>query len=145
VKENENEESTGKYYKKIINERKLELEKINSDLEIKQKELRLCEEDLDHKEKELGKKSFELEKFKAQNKEIISKEQEQQKQIKQERAQKKYIQTTFFKPTVTTEKIINEDLKEIITILRDIEINTITPVEAMQKLYQIKKKVENLS
>jgi DNA mismatch repair protein MutS len=142
VKENGNEENTGKYYRKIINEKKFELERISSEVELKLKELSSCEEDLEFKEKELGKKSFELEKLKKQQEELISEENETPKLHKREKMQKKYVQTTFFKPTILKETRIDEDLKEVIAILKNIDLNNITPVEAMQRLFELKKKIE---
>ncbi|MFW9952021.1 MAG: DNA mismatch repair protein MutS, partial [Candidatus Thorarchaeota archaeon] len=142
VRENGNEELTGKYHSKIINERKIELEKVKSELELKKKELIACEDLLDEKEKELGKRSFELEKLKTGQEKLLLKGSNEGKELSESKKQKMFVQTTFFKPTVVKEKIIDEGLEEIVKYIKNVEINDITPIEAIQRLAEIKKKLE---
>ena len=143
VKDNGNEENSNKYHLKIINERKRELDNVNSELELKRKELSLCEEDLEQKEKELGKKSFELEKLRTQIDGAVSINNDGPKERIKEKKQKKSVQTTFFKPNIIKEHIIDDDLKQVVEIIKKLEINNITPIEAIQKLSELKRKLEN--
>ena len=54
------------------------------------------------------------------------------------------MQTSLFKPVAVREKIIDEDLIKVVKILRDVDINSLTPVEAMKKLIEIKEILQNL-
>jgi len=54
---------------------------------------------------------------------------------------KKLVQTTFFKPTVLKEEVIDENLKEVIDLLRELDIYSLTPIEALKKLSDLKDKL----
>ena len=54
------------------------------------------------------------------------------------------MQTTFFKPTIVKETVNDEYFKELIDIINDIEINSLTPIEAMKRLILIKEKLSNI-
>jgi len=132
----------GKYHDKLIREKIRELEKLNLEIDTKRQQLNKCENDLILKEEELGKRSFEIERLKAQldkprEGEIVSKE------LLPKKLEKKSVQTTFFKPKVVKEKIVDESVKELINILREIDINSITPIEAIKKLNELKEKLDN--
>ncbi|MFX0057519.1 MAG: DNA mismatch repair protein MutS [Candidatus Hodarchaeota archaeon] len=132
VKKNGEERTYGKFHDKIIDEKKLELERVNLELETKRRELNKCEEEIVEKEKDLGKKVFEIEKLKAQL------EEPSDKRVK--RIKKKSVQTTFFKPSIIKEKVIDQRIKEIVDVLKGIDLEILTPVEAMKKLIELKEK-----
>ncbi|MGB5910047.1 MAG: DNA mismatch repair protein MutS [Promethearchaeia archaeon] len=136
VKENGNGVRSGKHYDKLVSEKLKELEKLNLELETKHQDLKSCEEEIFIKEKELGKKTFEIEKLKTEINNI-------EKDSKPKKT-KKFVQTSLFKPVAVREKIIDEDLIKVIKILRDVDINSLTPVEAMKKLIEIKEILQNL-
>ena len=56
---------------------------------------------------------------------------------------KKLVQTSFFKPIITKEKVIDEEAKQLIELIKGIDFDSLTPVEAMKKLIEIKEKTEN--
>ncbi len=145
VQLNGNNGSNGKYYDKFIREKKLELEKINAELSSKKHELIDCEDMLLKKEKELGKKEFEFEKLKTQiNHSTVSKQKEHSEDEKFRKKKKSYVQTTFFKPEVLERVLVNEDLEEILDIIKNLDINSLTPIEAMKVIIDIKQKGEKL-
>ncbi|MFX1355377.1 MAG: hypothetical protein ACFFGP_15600, partial [Promethearchaeota archaeon] len=135
VKENSNETSPGKYHDKLISEKTKELEKLNLELTVKHQELNKCEEEILNKEKELGKKSYEVDKLKSEVSKIGKKSKPQKK--------KEYIQVSLFKPVLVKEFPLDEDLLKIVKIIKDIDINSLTPVEAMKKLIEIKEKLQS--
>jgi DNA mismatch repair protein MutS len=138
VKKNGEVESTGKFHDKIIKEKKKELEKLNLVLETKNRELNTCEDELLEREKELGKKIFEIEKLNAQ---LENRAGTLKCQVK--KSKKKSVQTTFFKPSIIKEKVYDERVKDLIEILKSIDLETLTPVEAMKKLIGLKEKLSD--
>jgi DNA mismatch repair protein MutS len=143
IKNNGNTESSEKYYDKFIIEKKKKLEKINQEFNLKLNELTKCEENLQTKETELGKKSYEIEELKKQLNLLT--QQRESLNVKNSRPKKKKtIQTTFFKPQIIKEKQIDEQLDNLITKLKDLELETLTPVDAMKKLIEFKEDFEKL-
>jgi DNA mismatch repair protein MutS len=136
VKENGNGVRSGKYHDKLVSEKLKELEKLNFELETKHQELGICEEEISEKEKELGKKTYEIEKLKSEINSI-------KKESKPKKA-KKYVQTSLFKPIDVKEKVLDEDFMRLAKLLKDIDINSLTPLDAMKKLIEIKEKLQNL-
>jgi len=55
------------------------------------------------------------------------------------------VQTTFFKPIVLKERADNENIEELIRKIEDIDINSMTPIDAMKKLIELKEKTRNIS
>ncbi len=137
VRKNGNGARFGKYHDKLVGEKLKELEKLNFELETKHHELGICEEEISKKEKEIGKKTYKIEKLKSEMSSII-------KESKPKKA-KKYIQTSLFKPVAAKEKILDEDLWNLVKILKDIDMNSLTPLEAMKKLIEIKEKLDALN
>ena len=136
VKENGNGTRFGKYYDKLASEKLKELEKLNFELETKHQELGICEEEISKREKEIGKKTYEIEKLKSEITNI-------KKESKPKKA-KKFVQTSLFKPMDVKEKVLDEDLMRLVKLLTDIDINSLTPLDAMKKLIEVKEKLENL-
>jgi DNA mismatch repair protein MutS len=134
VKKNGNGTETDKIYDKIINGKKKELDHVNSELKAIKEELDRCDEILNNKEMELEKKRLEIEDLKA------SVKQNSKKLPKK----KKTVQTSFFKPIVKKEVVLNDDLKDLVKLIKKVDINSITPLDAMQKLSEIKEKLTKL-
>ncbi|MFX1586604.1 MAG: DNA mismatch repair protein MutS [Promethearchaeota archaeon] len=137
VKENGNGARSGKYHDKLVSEKLKELEKLNFELETKHQELSICEEEISEKEKELGKKTYEIEKLKSEIN-SIKKESKPQKT-------KKYVQTSLFKPIDVKKQVLDKELMKSVKLLKDIDINSLTPLDAMKKLIEIKEKLENFN
>ncbi|MFX0019908.1 MAG: DNA mismatch repair protein MutS, partial [Candidatus Hermodarchaeota archaeon] len=135
VKENGNGVRSGKHYDKLAGEKLKELEKLNFELETKHQELGICEEEISKKEKELGKKTYEIEKLKSEISSI-------KKESKSKKA-KKYVQTSLFKPININKNLLDEEVIKIVKLLKDIDINSLTPLEAMKKLIEIKEGLKN--
>jgi DNA mismatch repair protein MutS len=57
---------------------------------------------------------------------------------------KKTVQTTFFKPIVRVNNNLNNEFKELVEIINEIDINNITPLEALEKLNDLKKKIDSI-
>ena len=135
VKENGNGARSGKYHDKLVSEKLKELEKLNFELETKHQELDICEEEISEKEKEIGKKTYEIEKLKSEISSI--KKESKPKKIK------KFVQTSLFKPIDVKEKVLDEDLMKFVQLLKHIDINSLTPLDAMKKLIEIKEELQN--
>ncbi|TFG23266.1 MAG: DNA mismatch repair protein MutS [Promethearchaeota archaeon] len=132
VKENGNSNSSNKYYDKLIQEKKGVLDRLNSELEQKKQKLYDYDDELSNKEKVLKDKTLEI---KNVNTIVHSKKTKSSKQ-------KKYVQTSFFKPIVKKEKIVDEKVKDLIDLIKEMDINSITPVDAMKKLIELKEKLK---
>ncbi len=145
VEENGNGKLTNKYYDKFIQEKKKALERLNLDLDVKQREMNECEAELIKKERELGQKKFEVEKTKEQLTTLKDKSEITNKQEISLKKEKKIVQTTFFKPIVLKERADNENFEALIRKIEDIDINSMTPIDAMKKLIELKEKTRNIS
>ncbi len=137
IKNNGNGIISGKYHDKIINGKKKELEKVNAELITKKEELDKYFEDLSQKESELKNKTIEIEKLKAK----IQTSKNKVTQVKSQK-KKKLVQTSFFQPIVKKEIVEDDRFKELIDLIKNIDINSITPIEAMKKLIEIKEKLK---
>jgi len=138
VKENSNGTLREKYYDKVIQEKMNALDRVNSNLEMKKNELDKCEDELIQIKKDLSHKSSEIEKKLSTSPEVNKQPRLNGKK------EKKYVQTTFFKPTIAKETANDEYFKELIDVINDIEINSLTPIEAMKRLILIKEKLSNI-
>jgi DNA mismatch repair ATPase MutS len=140
VKENGNGASSEKYYDKIINGKKVKLEKFNSELEALQEQLEICAEDLTKKERELKKKKSEIEEL---GEEIKAKKAKiPQTSIAKKR---KYVQTSLFETTSAKKVVSDEKLLALVESLKKLDINTLVHEELKEKLERFKKQLENLS
>lgn len=145
VKENGNGMKQGKYYDKITQEKRLALERVNSNLDLKKNELTKFEDELLQIKKELSIRSFEIEKKKKTLANFSAHSEGKNKSKLNNRKEKKFVQTSFFKPTIVKETVNEEYYKELIEIIDNIEINSLTPIEAMKKLIAIKEKLANIN
>ncbi len=144
VKENGNGITQGKYHDKIIQEKMTVLDRVNSNVEMKKKELNKYEDDLYRIKKEISIRSSEVEKKKETLANFRTQSEVNKISNLNNRKEKKYVQTTFFKPTIVKETANEEYFKELIEIIDEIEINSLTPIEAMKKLILIKEKLSNI-
>jgi DNA mismatch repair ATPase MutS len=128
VKENGNGASMGKYHDKIINEKRKELENLNSEILTKKEDLIEFNDSIRQKEMEIK------EQEKKAKKSVVSPKKPRQDALKK----KKTVQTSFFKPIVKTEKVLDEEVKILVDYLKKIDINSLTPVDAMKKLMELK-------
>ena len=129
--ENGNNVISKKYYDKIIEEKKKELEKLNVETKSKMEELQKCNEDLREKEKDLKKISNNIEKLNTKTRETEVKSPKK----------KELVQTSLFKPVIKKEIVGDKELKELINLVINIDINSITPLDAMKKLIELKEKL----
>ena len=134
VKENGNGASSGKYHEKIISEKRKELERLNSELLLTKEKLHEYNDLIQQKEKEIQDRA----KFAEDT--VISVRRPPQDAHRG----KKTVQTSFFKPIVKTEKVLNEEVKILVDYLRKININSLTPVKAMKKMMDINEKLKKL-
>jgi len=145
VEENGNGKLTNKYYDKFIQEKKKELEVLNLNLDVKERELNECEAELIKKERDLEQKKSEVEKKKEQLTNLKDQSENTKKPEISIKKEKKIVQTTFFKPIVLKERGDNENIKELIRKIEAIDINSMTPIDAMKKLIELKEKTRNIS
>ncbi|HEY0089303.1 MAG TPA: DNA mismatch repair protein MutS, partial [Candidatus Lokiarchaeia archaeon] len=129
--ENGNNVISKKYYDKIIDEKKKELEKLSIEIRSKTEELQKCNEDLREKEKDLKKISNNIEKLNTKTRDIEVKSPKK----------KDLVQTSLFKPVIKKEIVGDKELKELIDLVINIDINSITPLDAMKKLIELKEKL----
>ena len=135
VRENGNNVSSGKIYDKMINGKKIELEKLNSELKSIKKLLSEFNEELNKTEKDLERKKGETKELK------VSIEAERAK-ISQGRIpkKKKYVQTSLFEPISNKEKI-----SELLDFIKEIDIKSDVPDNLKDKLIELKRKIEKLN
>jgi DNA mismatch repair ATPase MutS len=136
VRENGNPPSSEKHYDKILNEKKIELDRFNNKLKSLREKLDTYSEDLTRKEKELEKKSTEIKDLETKTQELKAKASQTQILRK-----KKYVQTSLFEPAVKKD----EDLQNLVNFFKNIDIDTLTPQDLKEKLNIFKKKIENFS
>ncbi len=132
VRENGNGASSGKYHDKLIDEKMGKLEKLKSELKAKELALSKCDEQLELKEKELQSMRAKGDLLKTTKKTHVKKP-----------TKKKLVQTSFFKPVVVKEKVEDENIEKLIELLREIDIDSLTPIDAMKKLMEIKDKLKD--
>ncbi|MFX1275752.1 MAG: DNA mismatch repair protein MutS [Promethearchaeota archaeon] len=144
VKKNGNGSSSEKYYDKFINEKKRELENLNSEIIAKKTEINEYERRLKQKQETIKTKEIEFNELK----ENISKRTHDKNIISSKRVTekpKKSVQTTFFKPVIKTEKIVDKEIEELKELINDVDINSLTPVDAMKLMIKLKKKLGNFT
>ncbi len=142
VKNNGNDILQGKYHDKFILEKQMMLDRLNSALELKQNELSECEDKMILINKELVKKKSELQNIPDNRaNSAIQLDIRQRNDVKKE---KKYVQTTFFKPKIMIETRSEDEVKELLKIVNGIELDSLTPVEAMKKLIILKEELSKL-
>ena len=140
VRENGNNLSSSKYYNKITNEKKIELENLNNKLKSIRETIDNNSDDLARKEKELERRNIEIKELDDKLKEI--KANASQTQILRK---KKYVQTSLFESSPKNKEAISENLKNLVNYFKKFDIDTLTPNDLKAKLTELKKKIENNS
>ncbi|MFX1237653.1 MAG: DNA mismatch repair protein MutS [Promethearchaeota archaeon] len=128
VKDNGNEQGKSKYYDELIKNKKTQLKNLNNELEIKKEELSNIDFAIAEKKKNLAIS----ERKEAKVKKNPSKKVKKQKNL---------VQTSFFRPIVKTEVKSNNMIKKLLEDLDNLNLDNLTPVEAMKKLIDIKEKL----
>jgi DNA mismatch repair protein MutS len=144
IRENGNMISSRKYKDVLANKKSEELKKLNEEIELKTEKLTECDERLNQKEADLNKLKLELEETKAKMELLKDKKHVDKKPEISTSTKKELIQTTFFKPVVRKEKVLDESFKQLLDFLNVIDPNTITPLEAMKKLIELKELLNDL-
>lgn len=144
VRENGNGSSAGKYHDVLIERKKEELKNLNAELKLKKEVLSKCEEDLSKKEKNLEKRDDLVEKLKEQIKNLETRLKDSKISRAKPQKKKKLVQTSFFAPIIEKENIIDEDIKKLIDLIKEIDINSLTPLKAMKKMIELKEKLKDL-
>jgi DNA mismatch repair protein MutS len=140
VRENGNGTTSSKYYDKLINEKKIELENLNSELTTIKQTSDNLEEELNTNEKELQKKKNEIAELEYKIKATKAKAFQTKASIK-----KKYVQTSLFEPQIIKENVLDANYKNLLKNLNNLDINTLTHQDLKEKVMEIKEKIENLS
>jgi len=137
VRENGNGISSGKYHDKVINGKRHELEKLNSELNLIKEKLEISDEELARREKELYRKENEI-------KELSIKIKANKAKVSQSKAsaKRKYVQTSLFEPSIKKERDTNENLLNLVNNLKDLDIDKLTPDNLKEKIIDLKKKIE---
>ncbi|MHA2088297.1 MAG: DNA mismatch repair protein MutS, partial [Promethearchaeota archaeon] len=138
VRENGNTTSSDKHYDKILNGKKMELERLNEELKSIREKLSDYHDDLGRKEKELERKSVEIKESEFQIKELKAKATQSHTLRK-----KKYVQTSLFSAVGKKTKAFDEDLQNLVDYFKKFDIDTLTPNDLKEKLNELKKKIED--
>jgi len=142
VRKNGNGINSGKIYDKIINGKKKELENLNSEISSITDKLNECDLKLDQTEKELENKITELVNLTSENKQKKEKEKFDKKVQDTASKKKKYVQTSFFKPIIKKEPVLDENLQKLIDSIKKLDLNSITPLDAMKTLIELKEELK---
>ncbi|UCC21327.1 MAG: DNA mismatch repair protein MutS [Promethearchaeota archaeon] len=129
VRENGENISTTKHYDKIINGKKVELEKLYSELKTLRDSLNECNEDLSKTEKNL-----EIRKKQIKELELNIEAKEVKTPIK-----KKFVQTRLFEPITDKEKFM-----DLLNLINNIDLNGDLPEKFKDHITELKNKIEKL-
>ncbi len=138
--QSENKNHKDKYYDVLIQQKRKSMSALNSQIELKQKELLAYEEKLSAVNEELDKQKSSIESLKT---EIAEKRSSFDKDT--EKQQKKIVQTSFFKPIVINESTVSEEVKLLIDEFKQMNIKSITPIDAMRFLMDLKERISKTS
>ncbi|MFX1571172.1 MAG: DNA mismatch repair protein MutS [Promethearchaeota archaeon] len=131
VRENGEIAFSDKYYNKIINEKKVELDKLNEDLKMIKESLNECKADLSKSKSEL------------EHKKNVIKELEIKKskfsEIKTQK-RKQYVQTSLFEPLISKKEML-----DLLHFIKEIDIKSDTLEKLKGKLTELKKKIEKFN
>jgi len=136
VRENGNTTESGKYYDKVINGKKNELEKLNSELNLIKERIEISDEELIKKEKELDRKKKELKELEIKIKSNLAKTSQSKVSSK-----KKYVQTSLFDNSIKKEEKINESLLNLARNIKELDTDKLTLANLKEKIIDLKKKI----
>ncbi|MFX1365941.1 MAG: DNA mismatch repair protein MutS [Promethearchaeota archaeon] len=131
VRQNGESASSSKYYDKIIEEKKVELKKLNGELKAIRASLNECIEDLNQNQKELSKKQNEIKEIELKKAKVSESKPSKKK---------KYVQTSLFEPLRNKEHI-----NDLVHFIKEIIINSENPSDLKDKLDELVKKLKKLS
>ena len=131
VRENGETASSGKYYDKLINGKKVELEKLNIELKTIKEALSECIEDLQKSQKELDRKQCEIKDLETKKVKFS--------EIKTTK-KKKYVQTSLFEPISYKEKFT-----DLLHYIKEIDINSDIPAKLKEQLLELTRKIKKIS
>ena len=131
VRENGETASSGKYYDKLINGKKVELEKLNIELKTIKETLSECIEDLQKSQKELYRKQCEIKDLETKKVKFS--------EIKTTK-KKKYVQTSLFEPISYKEKFT-----DLLHYIKEIDINSDIPAKLKEQLLELTRKIKKIS
>ncbi len=131
VRENGETASSGKYYDKLINGKKVELEKLNIGLKTIKETLSECIEDLQKSQKELYRKQCEIKDLETKKVKFS--------EIKTTK-KKKYVQTSLFEPISYKEKFT-----DLLHYIKEIDINSDIPAKLKEQLLELTRKIKKIS
>ena len=134
IRKNGNSNSSGKYYDKLINGKKVALEKLNLDLASIQQILDNVDEELTTKQKELHKKINGLREVEDKIKGAKA------KPLRNKSISKKYVQTSLFEPKITKE---NDFYDSVQNFIKSLDIDGLSHQDLKSKVMELKKKIEN--
>ncbi len=145
IKSNGCKTLSNKIYDKLISEKKQELDKLNSELMMKKSKLNESEGLLAKKQEELQLKERQMQEIKQYTPEKALPRDISEQELQDGRKKtKRSVQTTFFKPVIKMERILDDEIAELKNILDTIDINSLTPIEAMKIMITIKEKLKSL-
>lgn len=139
IKNNANGLKSGKHHDVLIAQKETQLTQLNENLLTKKKELKKCDEDIQSKNEEIQKMEQEIKLLKEKIEQLESKKPKASSSKIRDKSKKKTVQTSFFAPIVKKEKVHDENVKELLHAINEIDINNLTPVEAMKKLMELKE------
>ncbi len=131
IRQNGELASSSKYYDKIIDEKKVELENLNQELKAIRASLNECIEDLNQNQKELSKKQNEIKEIELKKAKISESKTPKKK---------KYVQTSLFEPLKNTEQV-----NDLVHFIKEIIINSENPSKIKEQLDELIKKLKKLS
>jgi len=131
VRENGESASSSKYYDKVINGKKAELDKFNRELKSIKESLSECIGDLSKNQKDLERVQKEINELESKRVKISETKTPKKK---------KYVQTSLFEPLSS-----KENLKDLLHIIKEIDINSDTPEKIKEDLKELTRKIEKLS
>ncbi len=135
VIKNGNTESSKKFYDKIINGKKYELDKLNIELNALKESLSECTEELSITEKDLERK-------KREATDLESEIETSKAKISQSRVpkKKKYVQTSLFEPISKKERFT-----DLLNIIKEIDVKSDIPDKLKDKIFELKRELEKLN
>ncbi|MFX1409472.1 MAG: DNA mismatch repair protein MutS [Promethearchaeota archaeon] len=134
IKKEGNIASSGIFYDKIINGKKIELDKLNVELISIREMLNKRNEELSQIEKDLNGKKSEI-------KELEVKIEDNKAKISQKKSSKKrYVQTSLFEPISK-----KEEISHLLNSIKEAFLKSDTPEKVMDQLIELKKIIEKLN
>ncbi|MFX1500124.1 MAG: DNA mismatch repair protein MutS [Promethearchaeota archaeon] len=131
IRQNGESASSSKYYDKIIDEKKVELENLNQELKTIRASLNECIEDLKQNQKELSRKQNEIKDIELKKAEVSERKTPKKK---------KYVQTSLFEPLSNKQHV-----NDLVHFIKEIIINSENPSKIKEQLDELVKKLKKLS